>query len=72
MKKNDEDGRHEAALNIVSRGGIRLVALNKEELLDFMKSSDRLGSYCKLWEHQAVVSGNARVLENSGNDVSTN
>ena len=53
MRKNDEDGRHETVLNIVSRGGVRLLALDKEELTELVKNADRLASYLQLWEQKA-------------------
>jgi len=51
-RKNDEDGRLESTFNLVSQGGLRILAFNKQELLGLARQSDRLCSYCDVWGAQ--------------------
>ena len=69
MRKNDEDGRLEATVNIVSRGGMRLLALNREEFADLVRSSDRLRSYCKLWEQKGAMNSHVLALGGCQSEV---
>ena len=54
MRKSDEDGTHETVLNIGSKGGLRLVAFNREELASFCANLGRLRSYCDLWSDMSL------------------
>ena len=53
-RKSDEDGRLETVVNVVSNGGIRLVAFNREEFGVFYREMARIRSFCDLWTDKAI------------------